>query len=162
MVIRQAYFNDAPAISRLAKEIWWPTYSGVIPDEQISFMLEKMYSESALKSQMAENITFLLMERDGLPVAFAGYSLTEPENLVYKIEKLYVLPSEQGQGTGKKLIITIADMVRILGAKTLELNVNRGNPAFSFYQKLGFEIYKVVDIPYHQFVLNDYIMRISL
>ena len=162
MVIRQANLSDIPTISRLAHQIWWPTYSGVISDEQIIFMLEKIYSEQALQSQMEEGVTFLIVERNDLPVGFAAYSCTEPENRVYKLEKLYVLPSEQGKGTGRKLIMEIAEIVKVLGAKILELNVNRGNKAFHFYKKLGFEIYRTVDIPYHSYLLNDYIMRISL
>ena len=162
MMIRQASFDDISAINRLANEIWWPTYSGVIPDEQIAFMLEDLYSQAALKSQMNDGITFLVAERDGLPAGFAAWSCTEPENQVYKVEKLYVLPSEQGRGTGRQLIMEIAGIVKALGARTLELNVNRGNKAFNFYKKQGFEVYKTVDIPYYNFVLNDYIMRISL
>ena len=162
MLIRKAESTDIPLISRLANEIWWPTYSGVLSDEQITFMLEKIYSVEALQSQIAEGITFLIVESDAVPVGFAAYSLKERGNLVYKVEKLYVLPSEQGKGTGRKLIAEIAKIVKALGAKTLELNVNRGNKAFHFYKKLGFEVYKTVDIPYHDYVLNDYIMRISL
>jgi GNAT superfamily N-acetyltransferase len=93
-------------------------------------------------------------------VAFAGFSLIEPE--VYKLHKLYVLPSEQGNGTGKKLIEYIADLAREKGGKILELNVNRGNSASEFYKKVGFEIYRIVDISYHHFILNDYIMRKDL
>ena len=162
MLIRKANSTDIPLISSLANEIWWPTYSGVISDEQITFMLEKIYSVEALQSQIAEGITFLIVERDAVPVGFAAYSLTERRNLVYKVEKLYVLPSEQGKGTGRTLITEISGIVKALGAKTLELNVNRGNKAFHFYKKLGFEVYKTVDIPYHGYVLNDYIMRMSL
>lgn len=162
MVIRQANYSDIPAISQLAHQTWWPTYTDVIPDEQIGFMLEDMYSEDALKLQMEEGMTFLIAEREGNQVAFAAWSLTEPENLVYKLQKLYVLPSEQGKGTGKKLIMEVSRMAKELDGKTLELNVNRKNPAFDFYKKLGFEIYKTVDIPYHHFILNDYVMRKTL
>ena len=162
MIIREANDSDIPAISQLAHEIWWPTYTEVIPDEQIDFMLKDMYSETALKMQMDEGITFLIGETEGKPVGFAAYSLTEPENLVYKLQKLYVLPSEQGKGSGKQMIAEVAQRVKQLGAKTLELNVNRNNKAFNFYSKLGFEVYKSVDIPYHQFVLNDYVMRKDL
>ena len=162
MTIRQANSMDIPAINRLAHQTWWPTYSGVISDEQIGFMLENLYSEESLNMQMNEGITFLIAERNETPVAFAAYSLTEPENLVYKLEKLYVLPSEQGKGTGKALIFEVMKIAKELGGKTLELNVNRNNPAYHFYSKLGFVVYKTVDIPYQQFVLNDYIMRQAL
>lgn len=58
MNIRQANYSDITAISNLATKIWWPTYTNVIPDEQIEFMLEDMYSEVALLSQMDAGITF--------------------------------------------------------------------------------------------------------
>lgn len=159
MIIRQADFDDIPAISHLAHETWWPTYTSVIPAEQIEFMLEDMYSVEALKSQMEKGITFLVAERNESMVAFAAYSLTEPENLVFKLEKLYVLPSEQGKGTGNHLIDEVMSLTKQKKGKILELNVNRGNPAFNFYKKLGFEVHKKVDIPYNHFVLNDYVMR---
>ena len=162
MNIRQATQNDIPAINQLAHETWWPTYTDVIPDEQIQFMLEDIYSLNALKLQMEEGITFLMAERGGKLVGFAAYSLTEPDNLVYKLQKLYVLPSEQGKGTGKQLIMEVSRIAKSLNGKILELNVNRKNTAFQFYQKLGFEVYQTVDIPYHHFVLNDYVMRKAL
>ncbi|MDF3077978.1 MAG: family N-acetyltransferase [Sphingobacteriaceae bacterium] len=161
MLIRPATDQDIPVISRLANEIWWPTYGSFISHEQISFMLENMYSEEALRRQMKEEgISFLMAEREGEPVAFAGFSETEPE--VFKLHKLYILPSEQGKGTGKRLIEHVEDLARAQGGTILELNVNRANPAFGFYKKLGFRIYQTVDIPYHQFVLNDYVMRKGL
>ena len=162
MIIRQANLKDIPAINQLAHDIWWPTYTGVISDEQIAYMLGNLYSTDALRIQMDEGITFLIVERNEKPVAFAAYSLIEPENLVYKLEKLYVLPSEQGKGTGKALIREVMKIAKDLGGKTMELNVNRNNPAYHFYRKLRFEVYKTVDIPYGLFVLNDYIMRKSL
>lgn len=126
-------------------------------------MLEKMYSEDALQLQMtAEGINFLIAEREGHPVGFAGYSLTDPQNRIFKIHKLYVLPSEQGKGTGSIFISYIAAVAREEEGQFLELNVNRGNPAFNFYKKLGFSIFQEVDIPYFEFVMNDYVMRKKL
>lgn len=162
MNIRKADHNDIPGIHKLAQEIWWPSYRNIISDEQISFMLEDMYSERALQEQMNAGIQFLIAERDDIPVAFAGYSLSETEKKVCKLHKLYVLPAEQGKGTGKKLIELIVSTAKSLGGKILELNVNRGNPAQGFYKRSGFEIHHTIDIPYHQFVLNDYVMRKTL
>lgn len=162
MFIRPATETDISTIHKLANEIWWPTYRDVISAEQISFMLQKMYSEEALKIQMDEGISFLIGENGGVPVAFAGFNLTEPEEQVFKIQKLYLLPSEQGKGSGKRLIKHIADLCKARGGKILELNVNRGNPAFGFYKRIGFEIYQTVDTPYYQFELNDYVMRKTL
>lgn len=162
MIIRQAELDDITAINHLAHEIWWPTYTDVIPDEQIKFMLENMYSEESLTTQIESGITFLIAERDDKPVAFAAWSLSEPEHHVYKLQKLYVLPTEQGQGTGKKLLDEVSKMAKQHKGRILELNVNRNNPAFEFYKRMGFDVYKSVDIPFGEFVMNDYVMRKKL
>ena len=145
MIIRKAAKSDIPAISELAEKIWWPSYRNIISDEQ-----------------MSSGIEFLIVERDRLPLAFAGYSLIDPENQVYKLHKLYVLPTEQGNGTGSNLIAQVSSLAKAKGGKILELNVNRGNPAHHFYSKIGFDIYQTVDINYYHFVLNDYVMRKKL
>jgi GNAT superfamily N-acetyltransferase len=162
MIIRQATDSDIQAINELAEKIWWPSYRNIISDEQISFMLNDMYSSESLREQMNSGIEFLLVERDKLPLAFAGFSETDTKNQVFKLHKLYVLPTEQGQGTGRKLIEQVSSLAKAKGGKILELNVNRGNPAHHFYSKIGFDIYQTIDINYHHFVLNDYVMRKKL
>jgi ribosomal protein S18 acetylase RimI-like enzyme len=162
MNIRNADSHDILTIHKLAQEIWWPTYRNILSDEQIRFMLSDMYSENALLQQMIEGVQYLLAEKNNLCVAFAAYSSENLGHPVLKIHKLYVLPSEQGKGTGKKLIEHISSIAQSMNCMILELNVNRGNPAQGFYKKWGFEFYKTVDIPYHQFVLNDYVMRKTL
>lgn len=160
MRIRKATEQDISVISELAEKIWWPAYRNIISDDQISFMLLDIYSEQSLKEQILSGVEFLIAERENIQVAFAGFSLIEPN--VYKLHKLYVLPSEQGMGTGKKLIEHISDFAIEQDGKILELNVNRGNPALEFYKKVGFDIYQTVDIAYHNFILNDYVMRKDL
>ena len=162
MIIRQATDSDIQAINELAEKIWWPSYRNIISDEQISFMPNDMYSSESLREQMNSGIEFLIVERDKLPLAFAGFSETDTKNQVFKLHKLYVLPTEQGRGTGRKLIEHVSSLAKAKGGKILELNVNRGNPAHHFYRKIGFDIYQTVDISYHHFILNDYIMRKDL
>lgn len=160
MNIVEATENDIPLIHELAEKTWWPAYGSILSKEQISFMLKNMYSESALRDQMRDNIKFILVTRNDDHVAFAGYS-TEGGQIL-KIHKLYVLPSEQGKGTGKNLIDHFVHLAKKLNIARVELNVNRANPALSFYEKMGFRIAETIDIPYHQFMLNDYVMRKDL
>lgn len=162
IIIRQAQLKDIATISQLANEIWWPTYQDFISEEQIRFMLQEMYSAVSLQKQFEEGVDFLLAEREGIPVGFAGFNVTDAENGVYKLQKLYVLPSEQGRGTGKALIDEVSRRAKTQAGLILELNVNRGNKASEFYKKQGFEIFQTLDIPYHAFVLNDYVMRKAL
>lgn len=161
MNIRPADSKDIPAIHQLSNKIWRATYTGILPAEQIDFMLNKMYSHESLQSQMNEGITFIIVETDR-PIAFASYSLSDQEQSIYKIHKLYILPEEQGKGIGTLLTNFVKEDVKMKGAKILELNVNRNNPAINFYKKYGFEIFEEVDIPYYQYTLNDYVMRMIL
>lgn len=162
MIIRIASTIDIPLITELAEKTWWPSYSQIISEEQISFMLNDMYSRKSLLEQMNSGIEFLIAERKNIGIGFAAYSLIDDKNQVYKLHKLYVLPTEQGSGVGKKLIDQVSESVKTKGGKILELNVNRSNSAQHFYKKIGFEIHQTVDINYHHFVLNDYVMRKEL
>ncbi len=154
--------KDIPVIHELANAIWWPTYRPILSEEQISFMLENMYSENALAGQMNDGIQFVLCKDENKDVAFAGYSIELQDNPMLRIHKIYVLPSQQGKGTGKQLIQHLTQIARMLELPKVELNVNRANPALGFYQKMGFETVERVDIPYHQFVLNDFVMRYTI
>lgn len=157
MHIVKATEKDIPVIHDLAERIWWPTYRSILSEEQIRFMLKQMYSGEALREQMENGTEFLLVKDGRVDVAFAGYSLAEGG--VLNIHKIYILPSEQGKGIGKKLIEYFYTIARESGMSQLQLNVNRANPALNFYQKVGFDIIETVDIPYYEFVLNDYVMR---
>ncbi len=157
MEIIKATRLDTRVIHELAEKIWWPTYRPILSEEQIRFMLETMYSENALQEQIQNGMEFILVKRDDEEVAFAGYTIEDQR--ILKIHKIYVLPSGQGKGTGKKLIEHLSQIAQEHNINILELNVNRANPALQFYEKQGFKIHETVDIPYHQFVLNDYVMR---
>ena len=76
---------------------------------------------------------------------------------------MYVLPTIQQKGSGKVLLMEVIDRVKTLGAKKLQLNVNRHNKALLFYEKMGFVIIKEDDIDLgHNFYMNDYVMEKDL
>jgi GNAT superfamily N-acetyltransferase len=158
MEIIEANLSHVKIISELAGEIWWPTYQSIISDEQIVFMLAQMYSEKALENQMKEGIKFLLLEFEFAYQGFTAYAQQE-NGKDYKLQKLYLKPSLQGKGLGRTLINEVERRVKVLGADYLYLNVNRNNKAHQFYNKMGYEVFEEIDIPYYDFILNDFIMR---
>ncbi|QQL49288.1 GNAT family N-acetyltransferase [Mucilaginibacter ginkgonis] len=161
--ITQATESDVQAIRALAEQTWWPTYTGIISPEQIRYMLDVIYNEETIGQQISNyEQTFLLLKEKDQPVAFAAYSVYDEQSTAYKLHKLYCLPITQGKGYGKALIDTVADIALKQGASKLYLNVNRHNNAQRFYQKMGFVIEKEIDIPFGEFVLNDYVMAKSL
>lgn len=156
---RVATHKDIKAIREIANKTWFVTYEPILGKEQPKFMFEEIYSEEALAKQMDEGQTFILQYLEGNLLAFASYSVKEGEEFTYKLNKLYLNPDFQGGGCGKKLIIFVEEDVKALGAKNLDLNVNRYNKARFFYEKVGFEIIKEEDIPFGEYWMNDFVMR---
>lgn len=161
--IRQAIIDDAATIIDLAEKTWWPTYSPILEKEQIAFMLGEIYSFEKISSQLKNGLqSYLILEEDGKPVAFAGYSPREEDPEIYKLHKLYCLPETQGKGYGKILINEVAQKTLEAGKHTLDLNVNRYNKAKNFYEKMGFSVAYEEDIPIGPYWMNDYVMRKKL
>ncbi len=162
ITIQQAALTDVSAIKRLAHEIWWPTYQEYIPHGQIKLMLELIYAETALREQMEAGQRFSMAMRNNKPVGFVSFQPKPADTDIMRIEKIYIHSSEQGKGTGKLLIDHVSQTALAENIRCLELNVNRNNPAKSFYEKQGFTIVAEVDVPYHDYMLNDYIMQKQL
>jgi GNAT superfamily N-acetyltransferase len=161
--IREATIHDAAIIRQLAEQVWWPTYSPILEKEQIEFMLGEIYSREKLTTQIEQGTqTFLLLSEGETPVAFAAYSSREDDPEIYKLHKIYCLPSTQGKGYGKILLNEVIGKVKEAGKRVLELNVNRYNNAKSFYEKMGFSVVYEEDIAIGPYWMNDYVMRKEL
>ena len=157
--IKLASIEDIPTIVKIAYDTWFVTYEDVISQAQIEYMFGEMYTPESIFKQMGfYKHAFLILYQADRPIGFASYGkLEEPIN-TYKLHKLYLLPSEQNKGFGRILLSEVEKEVAGLGANYLHLNVNRKNPALSFYEKLGYEIIETVDIPFAEFWLNDYVL----
>ncbi|HNP54234.1 MAG TPA: GNAT family N-acetyltransferase [Ferruginibacter sp.] len=163
--IRDAQVTDIPSIRALAEAIWPVAYGDILSMDQLRYMLDRIYSDAALTEQMHDGHRFFLALQDSHIIGFASVGLQPPDPVnaperVYKLHKLYVSTEQQGAGAGRKLLEHIIQLIQADGATLLELNVNRYNKAFFFYQKLGFSIYKEVDIDIgNGYFMNDYVMR---
>jgi GNAT superfamily N-acetyltransferase len=159
--IRNATAEDISLIRELTFKVWPQTYAAIISKEQIDYMLDMMYSETSLKKQMAEGSQFVIAYGDNKPVGFASYQEIEPQ--LFKLHKIYVLPSQQGKGTGKFIINHIIEKIKSNNAKALQLQVNRYNKAKNFYEKLGFSVLKEINLDIgNGYFMNDYVMHLSL
>ncbi|MBF9253987.1 GNAT family N-acetyltransferase [Pontibacter sp. 172403-2] len=160
--IREASLADIPLLHHLASLTWAPTYGSILPEEQVAYMFEVIYTETALQQQVREGQTFLLLYAGDKPVGFASFSEKEAAAKVYKLNKLYLLPDCQGSGLGKKLITFVEKEVKKRGAAILDLNVNRYNKAKAFYEHCGYHAHLQEDIPIGPYWMNDYVMRKQL
>ena len=163
ILLRKAKSSEIGIITALAELIWPQTYSAYISKDQLRFMLDKMYNEGELLAQLQSGHTFLIASENGKDIGFAGFSIINSKEHIYKLHKLYVLPEMHGKGVGKLLINEVVNLAARNGGQTLQLNVNRNNKAKDFYLQAGFNIKETVDLDIgNGFFMNDYVMEKKL
>ena len=124
--IRIATSADFAAIRSVVHEVWPIAYREMITPEQITYMLEWMYSNESLQKQVEEEgCVFLVYEEDKIVQGFASFS--EIESTLFKLHKLYVFTSLHGKGIGKALLDNVKKRTVDLGGKAIELQVNKRN-----------------------------------
>jgi diamine N-acetyltransferase len=162
--IRAATLNDIPIIQQIAADTWPTAYGEIISSAQISYMLEMMYSTSALAAQMTtRGHHFLLATLNSDAVGFASYELNAMPYRQCKLHKLYCLPQLQGSGVGAKLVAHVADAAIAASQHAIMLNVNKHNKALGFYQRLGFSVVdeEVIDIG-QGYLMDDFVLERGL
>jgi|SRR6185437_13680495 len=163
IVIKPAQIGDLKTIHHLAHEIWPAAYLEILGQEQLDYMLEKIYSLDSLQNQfLVLKHNFILLTQDGIPIGFASYS-PHDDSTIYHLNKIYVLPGQQGKNLGKQLLNYIISQIKKSGATSLHLNVNRNNKAIHFYEKHGFKIIRTEDNDIGSgYFMNDYVMELII
>jgi diamine N-acetyltransferase len=158
--IRNAEIDDLETIHDLAFKIWPSAYEEILGKAQVNYMLDKIYSLSSLQHQFSVlKHQFIMAVEDDVPVGFASFSAHEDPK-VYHLNKIYVLPGQQGRNVGKQILDYIISEIKTDGAISLQLNVNRYNKALHFYEKQDFKIIREEDIDIGSgYFMNDYVME---
>lgn len=160
MKIIEASKDHIPAIQSLSDIIWPQTFREILTQEQIAYMMDMMYSKSALEKQLDDHHHYLLVEDNGEYLGYLSYELNYKVSDLTKIHKIYVLPSLHGKGVGRFLIESVGQIAQSKYNTELSLNVNRFNKAIDFYKKLGFEVMYSEDIDIgNGFLMEDYVMN---
>lgn len=160
LVTRKATIQDIPSIQSIAQITWVNTYT-FLSDEQMSYMLDWMYSTTSLQQQMQNGHQFYVAVVNNEIIGFA--SVSKEEESICKLNKLYVLPTTQKTGAGKALLQNVITFTKENKATELQLQVNRNNNAKDFYLKQGFTILYEADFEIgNGFFMNDYVMGLQL
>lgn len=164
MQIVEATTDHIYNIQVLSNVIWPATFSNILSQEQISYMMDMMYSTSSLEKQMNElNHHYLLAEEDGEYLGYLSYELNYKGTPITKIHKIYVLPSIQGKGVGRLFIDAVSKLALKNNNTLLSLNVNRYNRAIDFYKRMGFDFFASENIDIgNGFLMKDYVMNKDL
>jgi len=158
--ITRAGLTDRDFIRSVSERTWPSTYGHIISQEQIDFMLEWMYSDDSLATQMNTGCSFYIANMNRSDIGFCSVS---EEDGAHKLNKLYVLPTAQGTGAGKALLNKSIEVAKAAGSSSLFLQVNKLNTAYTFYLKHGFikELEFKFDIG-NGFFMDDYVMRLKI
>lgn len=164
MNIRKASEKDIPIIRALADVCFRHTYRTILSSDQMEYMMEWMYSERSLHEQICtQGHTYYLCFDADSPIGYVSVSRESPD--LFHLQKIYILPDRQGSGVGRLLFQTAVDHVRREHPApcTMELNVNRSNPAVTFYEHMGMTRARQGDFPIGcGYFMNDYIMSIQV
>ncbi|MHB8915491.1 MAG: GNAT family N-acetyltransferase [Thiobacillus sp.] len=139
--------------------IWTATYTGLISEQQIDYMLADRYAPERLSRQIDDPMhAWRLAYWEHDLVGFAHGCL---ETGRCKLDKLYIHADYQRRGIGRALLADVKIFARTHAVTSLYLQVNRGNvAAIAAYQQYGFTISnaQVFDIG-GGFVMDDYVME---
>lgn len=159
--IIEAKVEQLDIIQEIAQKTWPIAYKDVISSSQIAYMLEMMYSKSALEEQLkVKKHHFILAKKGNEFLGFASFEFNCHSDGRTKLHKLYVLPETQGSGIGVKLVNFLSEKAKANHQSTIFLNVNKYNPAQNFYKKIGFVVAyeEVIDIG-NNFIMDDFVME---
>lgn len=164
LVIVPASESGIPEIRLMARETFYPTYRDILSPEQLDYMYEWMYSEESLLQQMRMGHRFFIA-RDGSGNGVGYVSIEQQGERLVHLQKIYVRPDKQKLHAGRSLMEKAFDEAKKLfpdGHGRVELNVNRKNPALSFYRHMGMTIASSGDFDIgNGYFMNDYIMAID-
>jgi hypothetical protein len=149
--------NDFSTIEKLARIIWDKHYIVIISQQQIDFMLSKMYSFEALKKQTEEGHKLYLIINDAeQEVGFVSINSDNENN--FWLHKFYILQQKQHTGLGTLVFKKLFS--ELYQPNSIRLNVNRQNyKSINFYFKLGFKIERVNDLEVgNGYFMNDFVM----
>ena len=140
--LRPASLADAPAIARVHLASWRQAYRDLAPREVFEAMDEAMRVRrwTAILTEPAAQQAVVVAELDG---RLAGVGMaaapSQPEfGPRGEIRSLYLDPSFQRLGLGRRLILALAEQVEAWGYQGAALGVVVGNrPAIAFYETLG-------------------------
>ena len=157
--------NDIAAIRQTALEVWPKVYANLLTSEQISYMMDMMYSSDVIIRELASGVRWFIVKCNN---EIAGYASIYPTELngtpVVKLDKLYLRECFRKQGVGKQLLMYIVQEAQNAGVTKLILNVNKYNTsAQAAYKRWGFTLAKseVNDIG-NGFVMDDFVFVLDI
>ena len=152
-------------VEELARKIFPKTYEGIIPPEQIPYMMRLMYDDAVLRKEFGEGVKFAVITERGVPVGYISWHLAEADGVPFmRLEKLYLDFACHGRSIGNMGLRHVLDAAKRAGAAYVSLNVHKKNlRAQKAYCRAGFYRWRSEkeDVG-GGFFKDDYVMRRDL
>ncbi len=148
--------KDLATIAHLAKIIWNDHYVPFIGQQQVDYMLNKIYNHASLVEQLTQKKhVFYLIKKEEESIGFL--SISSENQADYFLHKFYINQKQSNSGIGTQVLHSLIEAVQ---SKSLTLTVNRQNyKSINFYFKNGFKIDHVEDFDIGDgYQMNDFVM----
>lgn len=156
--------DEIPVLAALAAEIWQEHYTAILGPAQVSYMVDKFQSESAIRHQLThEQYRYYFVRYGGENAGFIGIQPTDGGSKLY-LSKLYIAKRFRNRGAAKKCFSFLKELCRAEGLHTIWLTVNKHNSgSIKAYEQLGMTRIReqVADIG-GGFVMDDYVYEIEI
>jgi ribosomal protein S18 acetylase RimI-like enzyme len=139
---RDARIEDCDALGLITVSASHSTFIGHIPEECLDFSWTPAQSARGWRDSFPTNTdrgqTFRVLERGDRVIGFVWAApWADSEGYDGSIQGLYVLPTRQRQGLGRKLLRDAVRRLQRGGARSVEIGCVRENPSCGFYRHLG-------------------------
>ena len=157
--------EELGVVRSLAAKIFPRTYEGLIPPEQIPYMMRLMYDDAVLRREFDAGMHFALITENALPIGYISWHLLEADGeKILRLEKIYLDFACHGRSIGNMGLRFVIDEAKRAGADLISLNVHKRNfRAQKAYLRAGFRRWRSeTEEVGHGFVKDDYVMRCDL
>lgn len=148
-------------LRKVAFKVWPQTFGAILSSEQISYMMDMMYSPDVLQKELDAGVHFEIICINDEPSGYISYSGYPRTPGTAKLHKVYLLPGFHSRGIGQQMIDHAQEQCRKLGFSNILLTVNKNNQrAIKAYKRNGFTVTDAVCTPIGRgFFMDDYIMQ---
>ena len=137
-IVQPAEVDDVLEIKQVLSETWTDTYGPFLPAEVIQKVTSLWHSPETLAAEIENRRVFFHVAKNEQGAIVGLLTAGQPSDEIVSIGRLYVLPGNQRQGIGGKLLD--ACVAAYPGAQKLVLEVEAQNKkGMAFYRKQGFE-----------------------
>ena len=147
--IRAGVTADADAIAHVHVESWRTTYTGILPDDYLASLDERLRAQLWREWLGGETVVFVA-EMNGCIVGFAhGGRIREPvDSCEAELYSIYLLRAAQAKGIGTALLRALASALVERNFHGMAVWVLERNPSRAFYARSGarLSVSQVIDI----------------